>query len=469
MRVAFVVTTHHDNYVVASTAMSHLLAVLQVLPIDPRIYLFLNEPSPQTLTLVSDFKDCPYIESEVVKHQTGGLTYTWNAGIVKGMDAGCSVFVLLNDDARVNETLADLILAASSPTDLAICGPGTTPDGAPYNPESWIYLQRQALEPKMVRKELKQWHGVNGFCMAFHRKLLEANTLDGLHCFDPKIPFGGNETEFGKRWYLQGGKCAIVYSAFVDHLKHSSWRSLPPKARASVKVDAPPTTVTPPCVDCTQQRVAVVTFAELDSYEDALPPVEAEDGVSYYVLVAGLTKHARLPRLCKGWMVAAQRNRAWNRRLRVKHLLDMWPRFRCSSLLVLEHPRALAVDPRFMAGALLPSLPHKSHALGVLPQHKKFPTLVSRHADKNRMNGPMMKRFPLSHSCMSPSFDMYPSLWRHTHDTRDFLSSILDMGKFVDWDFPFLVSWAAHETGICLDKLDPLWAHRMFSYSLKFC
>jgi len=35
MRVAFVVTTHHDNYVVASTTMTHLLAVVECLPLEP--------------------------------------------------------------------------------------------------------------------------------------------------------------------------------------------------------------------------------------------------------------------------------------------------------------------------------------------------------------------------------------------------------------------------------------------------
>ena len=459
MRVAFVVTTHHDNYVVASTTMTHLLAVVECLPLEPRIYLFLNEPSPATLTLVDDFAGWPWIESEVVENQRGGLTYTWNAGIVKGMDAGCDVFVLLNDDARVNGSLCDLILAASSPTDLAICGPGTTPEGAPYNPESWVYMHHQGVAPKMERQEMRQWHGLNGFCMAFHRTLLQTNTLDGLHCFDPQIPFGGNETEFGKRWYLQGGKCAIVYSAFVDHLKHSSWRRLPGRARAAVKVEPPPL-LEDPAPHERPEKVAVLTYAVLESYADDLPLVESGQGVTYMVLVAGLTKHTRLPKLCKGWLVAGQHNRAWNRRLRLKHLLDMWPRLRCSSLFVLEEPKALAVDPGFMGGAVLP--PH-SPALGVLPLHPLFPTLVSRHAAKAHLNGPMMARFPLSEPCLAPSFSLYPSVWRHTKDTRDFLASIFDMGRYVDWDFEFLVSWGSHETGIELGRLDPLWAHRMFS------
>ena len=70
----------------------------------------------------------------------------------------------------------------------------------------------------------------------------------------------------------------------------------------------------------------MLTYAVLESYADDLPLVESGQGVTYMVLVAGLTKHTRLPKLCKGWLVAGQHNRAWNRRLRLKHLLDMWPR-----------------------------------------------------------------------------------------------------------------------------------------------
>jgi hypothetical protein len=460
MRVAFVLTTHHDAHLTAGTAMIHLLEVLGKLPLDPFIYLFLNEPTEATQAWGLTFQTDPRIDLEVVKDQGGGLTYTWNAGIIKGMGAGCEVFVLLNDDLRVNETLVDLILAAASPEDLAICGPGTLPGGAPYNPESWVYLRRQALQPRLDRRPMQLWHGLNGFCLAFHRNLLEANTFDGLHFFDPKIPFGGNETEFGKRWFLQGGVCAAVYSAFVDHLKRSSWRALPSKTKA-VKVSPPPSLALTPPLESTATPVTVVSFASVIEL-DSVPKVEASGSAHYTLLVCGVEKGRHLPPAWNGWTLLGQRNRRWNPRLRLKHLLGskVWSRPQ-QHLILLETPRDLSIDPCFLASATLPpSLPN----IAALRRHPTFPTLSSFFDEKEAMNGPMMHRFksdPGPTTVVPQAYRLYPSLWLLNEETHKFLSIVLDMGIRVDWDFDFLVSWACFETGLEPLVIDPLWLYRL--------
>lgn len=485
MKVAFVLTTHHEAYETAAEAMVHLLHVLKDLPLIPHVYLFLNEPSSKTLVLKKTYEHHPWIEVEVVEDQSGGLTYTWNAGILKGMAAGCDVFLLLNDDVRVNPSLLDLILAAANPENLAICGPGTSPSGAPYNPESWVYYKRRTLQPHMIREEMDQWHGLNGFCLAFHRHLLQANTFDGLHCFDPKIPFGGNETEFGKRWYLQGGKCALVYSCYVDHHKHSAWRSLAAK-HTTVKVQRPPSMVASSSFVTRKPSILLLSFTTLQDYP-SLPLIKTgEEDTTHIALVAGMVKGRTVPSTHRGWTLVPQRNRAWNSRLRLKHLLGYLSGLASLdfSLILLESPLALPLDPSFLLSAVLPSSfgSGGSAPMGALPAHPSHPSLQSFLDAKAEINGPMMTPFQTAHHResgtpkMTPfqsekdsggtpkkAFSLYPSLWRLSKETLELFGLWLEMGSKVDWDFDFIISWSASSTGLDLVELDPLWVYRLTS------
>lgn len=472
MKVAFVLTTHHEAYETAAEAMVHLLYVLKPLPLIPYVYLFLNEPSSKTLALKETYESHPWVEVEVVEDQSGGLTYTWNAGILKGMAAGCDVFLLLNDDVRVNPSLLDLILAAANPESLAICGPGTSPSGAPYNPESWVYYKRQTLQPRMIRKEIDQWHGLNGFCLAFHRHLLQANTFDGLHCFDPKIPFGGNETEFGKRWYLQGGKCALVYSCYVDHLKHSAWRSLAAK-HTKVKVQRPSSFTASSSFVTRKPPILVLSFTTLEDYA-SLPPLQThsvtaheEEGTIHIALVAGMVKGKTLPSTHRGWILVPQRNRIWNPRLRLKHLLGYLSGLASLdfTLILMESPLSLPLDPSFLVSAVLPS--SFGSTMGALPVHPSHPSLQSFSDSKVEMNAPMMTAFQTekgSEGTPKKAFSFYPSLWRLSKETFELFGLWLEMGAKVDWDFDFIISWSASSTGLDLVELDPLWVYRLTSW-----
>jgi len=454
MKVTFVVTTHHANYKLAEACLIHLVQVTKRFPMDAQILLYLNEPTKTTKKLVGRFSG---VDTEVVERQVGGLTYTWNAGIEKGMAFGSDVFVLLNDDTRVNASLVDLILAASNGEDLAICGPATSPEGAPFNPESWVYTRSYRLGPSLDLHRMKQWHGLNGFCLAFHRKLLEANCLDGHVWFDQEIPFGGNETEFGKRWFLQGGSCAIVYSCFVEHQKRASWRKLTSKTN-KVEIRPPHAPVTLETRHPSDTSLIVVSFSKVENYK-GVPDASPSDSVSYVLLVAGLTKDVVLPPAYKGWILIGQRNRHWNSRLRLKHLLDMWPRLRCDRLVVTEQPNRLADAPQaFVASAL----PLDSPAIAALQIHASSPTLAGFHTEKCVINEFMMERFPVPDGPKtSMAYHFYPLVLRYGDDAHDYLSILMDLGKYCDWDFDYVASWSIARAAMEVLAIDPLWLERL--------
>ena len=67
-------------------------------------------------------------------------------------------------------------------------------------------------------------HNINGFFMVFTKNVLLKNKYNNIYYFNPKYPFGGNETEWFKRFIKIGGKGMIVPKTYIYHYKLARWR-----------------------------------------------------------------------------------------------------------------------------------------------------------------------------------------------------------------------------------------------------
>ncbi|MEC7693204.1 MAG: hypothetical protein VX446_02360, partial [Bacteroidota bacterium] len=319
IRSGFVITTHGNEH----RHVYECIARVQRSVPSATIFVYVNVGQGKNLEIHKAF---PGVRVKYLKDQSGGLTYTWNEGIWRCLRAGIHVIVLLNHDAFVNTSVNDLILAAANAKYPGIYGPTCNPEGAPQDPHHWGYIAHvDAKKPLSVTRH-QRWHGLNGFCLAFHARTLLSNMFDDAHFFDPGKPFGGNETEFGKRWYNKGGQCGIVETAYVEHDKQGAWRNIDHALR-KVKVHPPPKNqaVPKPLPPPKSLRVAVLAFwksASVKQLYKEVPIVESDRGVHYSLMLStGGVAEECTKKFLHGWKVENRGVRRWSNRLRMKHLL----------------------------------------------------------------------------------------------------------------------------------------------------
>ena len=453
---AFVITTHHDGYLCVKEC---ILRVMHFSP-ESRIWLFVNEGEGKTLTLSEEF---PSINVTFIADQKGGLTYTWNEGIRQCLLAGIKTIVILNDDALVNESISDLILAASNPLDLAIYGPGTSQGGAPLNPESWVYHMARPTEPLTVRW-LKLWHGLNGFCLAFHARMVLSNMFDEVNFFNPSIPFGGNETEWGKRWFMKGGRCGVVDSCYVHHKKHRSWFKLTTSDR-KIKVHPPGKGLVknrigfPP-----KHKVALISFSTASSEADlyALLPM-VNPGNNF--LICGGDSFKTTQRSINGWRIMKVNVKNWNMRLRWKHMLIVLRALQRKNLfekaIVVDRPSAVCFDLSFFVNSVS-GMQKGIGSIGpiaALP-HIDFPTLQSHAESIEMVSDFMLHPFPMpKHSV--PHFNTQLLLFQLNLQTLNFFSEVYDQGDLIDWNLDFCMSWLAHTKDLNIFPISQRWAKKI--------
>ena len=163
------------------------------------------------------------------QHRHGGLTGTWNAGIVLAAELGCDRVCLLNHDTLVFEDFPNLL--AHCDLDDTVFGPVSNRPG-----HGGGRYQKGRRHPPASRRRLgmRRVPSINGFCMAAHIEAWQGSAYDwsrGL-VFRPDIPFGGNETDFLERHRARGGVCAVVRSTYVEHFKNRGWTGSPRLAAA---------------------------------------------------------------------------------------------------------------------------------------------------------------------------------------------------------------------------------------------
>jgi len=234
-KTAIVLTTHGRTIGgrVDETAKYHFEKCFKaVLAVKEQLNIFLivfdNESVDQfTQTLPQRYADIVYSRSE---NQTlsGGLTGTWNSGARIALKNACDVVVFLNNDTVVDMSLHNLIQACSETAhEPNIYGPVSDRPG-----QQKMHIA-QTISPtavdvrwqgKQSRPQVKETdENINGFCFALHRRTLQSVRYDEEHVFDPHLPFGGNEVEYGRRLLSAGGKYLVVQNCYVQHSKVRSW------------------------------------------------------------------------------------------------------------------------------------------------------------------------------------------------------------------------------------------------------
>ena len=459
MSSAFVITTHHNGYLCVKEC---LVRVLHFAP-ESKVFLFVNEGEGHTLRLHEEF---PSVDVTYVDRQDGGLTYTWNEGIRKCLLSGIETIVLLNDDALVNASISDLILAASNPTHLGIFGPGTSHQGTPFNPESWVYHITETPKETLSLRWLKQWHGLNGFCIAFHARMILSNMFDGLNFFDPSIPFGGNETEWGKRWYLKGGSCAVVYSCYVDHQKKRSWMEIPLERR-KVNVHPPKGEIPKALIkDPPSYRVLVVSFVDAESEVDLYRRLPRVDRPRSYVALCSAPQDRIGAREVNGWRLIHSNVPKWNVRLRWKHMVgflkNVVKKRTFEKVVICQGPAGICNDLSFFISSLgTPSLctPSSKDCMyaGMDPT---FPSLQARKASIEVTSDFLMKSFEMPIDSR-PYFSEKLIVIDVAPKTLSFLQKVYEKGSLVDWNLDFCFNWVAWKEGVDLCPISERWMKKV--------
>lgn len=227
-RTGVVITTHGKHYELVKAC---LVSVLENTPYPRHIMVMDNESEDdRTKKLGHEFSEITYVRYDD-QHDSGGLTRTWNDGIVSCLNRECDVIVLLNHDTQVYTSWTHLLEAAAHGAQ----GPFGPMSDNPGMDEHGLQVIANAAEcparHTVVSHPCTGLAGVNGFCLAASASTFKDNAFDVEHglFFDPKFPFGGNENEWHLRWSKrEGSQFHIVKSAFVSHQKLREWKKIVP-------------------------------------------------------------------------------------------------------------------------------------------------------------------------------------------------------------------------------------------------
>lgn len=461
MDTAFVITTHGKAYEVVHECISR---VIHYSP-KSKIFVFVNEGAGRTLELHKDF---PTTVVVYIKDQVGGLTYTWNRGISMALKAKCYVIVLLNNDAYVNATIGDLLLAASNTAYPAIYGPTTTPAGAPYDPHQWTYFKNTRKPLPFHVKFSQQWHGLNGFCLAFHAKMILSNMYDEKHFFNPAIPFGGNETEWAKRWFEKGGECGIVESCFVHHDKQASWRTCSHPEK-KVKVHKPKD-LTPPKPLVAKPKpiqVAVVSYIYETDTVKILPKGisqvalgDPKKATTTHFLLVNSPKERKRKEKINGWEVIgyfwAKRD---NLRLRLKHSMNVFINLLHQQLqdyvVFLPNGRVLTRDMTFLITSVKEANGGEDFDIGLF-KSPSCASLMSHMDQMATMNSVAMSRFAKPAS-FYPMYSIQTMILPNSKRSYSIIQNVFDVAECVDWDFDFAISWLSLQNKLRVATIPSYW------------
>lgn len=471
MNCAFVITTHGSSHNEVYECVSRVEYFVPA----AKIYIFVNEGKGKNLLLHKTF---PRATVVYVKDQRGGLTYTWNRGISLALKARRQVIVLLNNDAYINSTIKDLLLAASNSSRPAIYGPTTTPEGAPYDPCQWTYFNNSTKPLPLYINFLQQWNGLNGFCLAFNARMILSNMYDSKHFFNPNHPFGGNETEWGKRWYLKGGEVGIVESCFVVHNKKASWRtcSVPNKR---VKVHKPDLSQVPPkIIKQKDYSVAVVGYVYEKQGIDIIPkkltmivPEKNTKSTDTYSLIVNSHKCYKRKDNFKGWEIVGYYNSGKdNFRLRIKTSISVFASIlhqnKSDYVLFLSTQRLFTRNLNFFISSILSENEVKDFDIAMF-KSDSAPSLMAHMDYMKTMNSVAMSRFSEPES-FYPFYSAKTIVLPATKASLDLLNSVMILTSYVNWDFDFAFSWYCFDKRLTVAQIPQDWNSKSFDSYLEF-
>lgn len=228
-KIGVIITTFGSNVVYAKQCV---LCFLRHVKYPRYVLLYVNgSDDPRLLNIKSELPG----EVEVVVSRTpapGGLTWTWNDGIRKCLAQHCTTIVLSNDDVIFDHSISNILHASETANASNVYfGPVSNKPGNDTNHSQ--LAKRPKNKPVYKCTYKNRDHNLNGFFLVFPSMTLQHTMFDEDNFFNPKYPFGGNETEWFKRFQSRGGKGMVVPATFVYHYKLQLWRA-PQDATACV-------------------------------------------------------------------------------------------------------------------------------------------------------------------------------------------------------------------------------------------
>ena len=263
--VGVVITTHGDT---GNVTINNIENVVKYIP-QSHIFVFNNESKCKIISNIPNkypFINYTYIDNQIKNH---GLTGTWNMGVQKCLDIGCTVVVILNNDVLINETIYSVLNHAISSYDKPFYYgvisdfPGhsskyqkfrpinqylVSKNKNPISKEQWKkYTENDKDEiiQKLVKSNLiKQNQNIkinygnglteltksdiyiNGFSLILTKKILELNKIGNSEYFNNKFPFSGNDNEWFHRCLKNNSKAFIDTNTWIKHYKYNSWKRL---------------------------------------------------------------------------------------------------------------------------------------------------------------------------------------------------------------------------------------------------
>lgn len=182
-----------------------------------KIYLYDNASTKSIGITPSESCEIYYVSSQTER----GLTGTWNDGVSRAIEDECDIVIVSNDDVQVNTTVDTFVNNILEHRDSRNSVYGPLSDGILGG------VQR-------ARKPTYGWYNltgnesnmVNGFFFGFTKEFYERFKDGGGSLFNEDYPWGGNEEEFQKRIWKQGGKSWVDGHCWVAHKKLRGWKQL---------------------------------------------------------------------------------------------------------------------------------------------------------------------------------------------------------------------------------------------------
>jgi GT2 family glycosyltransferase len=196
-------------------------------------YAVIDDASPEWASV--DWTTWPNPDCPKVRFEThGGLTRSWNAGLLLASETSAQFTVCTNSDVLfARGWLRPLLGALDEGFDLV--GPVTNAPGhaywqhvlpfcRPYEPslddvEDHIDQVGTAITEKSVGPITAP---INGFFMMARTSTWWKYAFDQRNVFDPAFPLVHNEVELQKRWLAAGCRIGFVPQSYIFHYRSVS-------------------------------------------------------------------------------------------------------------------------------------------------------------------------------------------------------------------------------------------------------
>jgi GT2 family glycosyltransferase len=163
----------------------------------------------------------------------GGLTRSWNFGLMAAQELGYEYAVCGNSDILASPGCLTRLIEATKTFDLV--GPLTNAPGRTCENLQgiWSYLPTPATDEPASRASIAADLGrlqpgqrvqtkINGFFMLARTEMWWRAAYDADHVYDPKNILIGNEDELQERWWRLGLTTGLALDSYIFHYRSVS-------------------------------------------------------------------------------------------------------------------------------------------------------------------------------------------------------------------------------------------------------